>query len=125
MLDGVFHYSTIHPVLTEQLLGTAPGNARCRVRVNGRVVIATEIPDNPGISITSSAEEVAMLVLGRFNILPSELIWIENYPATPEHEEIFDRVYFAMKDGRLEDPYWQRITSEEAMTLLLLGDEAH
>src|SRR5687767_704206 len=43
------------------------------------VVIATELDDNPGASITNAAEECAAQVCHRCRIHPSRLIWVEHY----------------------------------------------
>jgi hypothetical protein len=58
--------------------------ARCRVRVylpddvlDAQVVICSELPNNPGGSITISAEVIAAGVI-RANELPTPLVWIEH-----------------------------------------------
>jgi hypothetical protein len=49
---------------------------------DGRVVIiATELHDSPGVSVTNFAEELATIVCQRFEIDPKKLVWIEHYPA--------------------------------------------
>ena len=60
--------------------------ARCRVRVylpddirDAPVVICSELPNNPGGSITDSAEVIAAGVI-RANELPTPLVWIEHWP---------------------------------------------
>ena len=60
--------------------------ARCGLElielVDGRtVVIATELSDNPGVSVTNFAEQLATLVCKMFHIDPTKLVWIEHYPA--------------------------------------------
>ena len=62
--------------------------ARCGLEIielpDGRtVVIATELSDNPGVSVTNFAEELATLVCNGFSIDPNTLVWIEHYPADP------------------------------------------
>lgn len=62
--------------------------ARCGLEIiplfDGRtVVICTELSDNPGVSVTNFAEELAMLVCAGWNIHPERLVWIEHYPADP------------------------------------------
>ena len=61
-------------------------SARCGLEridlADGRVVIiGTELPDNPGISVTNWAEELATQVCAKFTIDPDRLVWIEHYPA--------------------------------------------
>ena len=43
------------------------------------VVITTELSDNPGVSVTNFAEELATLVCNMFCIDPMTLVWIEHY----------------------------------------------
>jgi hypothetical protein len=76
------------------------GMATCRVRVYQEgtdfTVIATELPENHGTSITNAAERVVTVVCLRFNIDPRNLTWIEHYPDrnTPHsRESIFDEHY--------------------------------
>ena len=58
--------------------------ARCRVRIylpddarDAPVVICSELPNNPGGSITNSAEVIAAGVI-QANELPTPLVWIEH-----------------------------------------------
>ena len=60
--------------------------AHCRVRIylpddvhDVPVVICSELPNNPGGSITNSAEVIAAGVI-RANELPTPLVWIEHWP---------------------------------------------
>jgi hypothetical protein len=60
--------------------------ARCRVRIylpddmrDAPVVICSELPNNPGGSITNSVEVIAARVI-RSNRLSTPLVWIEHWP---------------------------------------------
>jgi hypothetical protein len=60
--------------------------ARCRVRIylpddmhDAPTVICSELPNNPGGSITNSAEVIAAGVI-RANEMPTPLVWIEHWP---------------------------------------------
>jgi len=57
------------------------------------VMICSELPNNPGGSITNSAEVIAAGVI-RANELPTPLIWIEHRPeeSTNGGKETFDLV---------------------------------
>jgi len=58
------------------------------------VVICSELPNNPGGSITNSAETIAAGVI-LANELPTPLVWIEHWPKeTTDVEETFDLVVF-------------------------------
>jgi hypothetical protein len=67
--------------------------SRCRIRIfqqDGRtpVVIATELADNPGTSITNLAEQLCAEVIRAYFPVRFEheepVIWIEHYRRTPE-----------------------------------------
>lgn len=68
--------------------------ARCGISIKGNCVIVTELPDNPGMSVTNAAEYVADEICERYGIRPEELILIEHYPQEPNHEETFALVNF-------------------------------
>ena len=61
-------------------------HAHCRIRIylpndvrDAPVVLCSELPNNPGGSITNSAEVIAAGVI-RVNELPTPLVWIEHCP---------------------------------------------
>jgi hypothetical protein len=75
----------------------------CRVRIylpddvrDALVVTCSEVPNNPGGSITNSAEVIAAGVI-RANELPTPLVWIEHWPkkSTEAGEERFELVVFS------------------------------
>ena len=77
--------------------------AHCRVQIylpddmrDAPVVICSELPNNPGGSITDSAEVIAAGVI-RANELPTHLVWIEHWPkeSTDGGEEVFELVVFS------------------------------
>ena len=119
MIDTTFNYATGQQL--SDLSGrsqTLQSSARCRVRVNGNVVIATELPDNPGMSVTNAAGPLAMQVCQFYEIEPKNLVWIEHYLEEPDEKERFDRVSFSFDSGRLVSPRWRRISKEEVAQLL-------
>jgi hypothetical protein len=88
-----------------------PHNGRCRVRIyrpdlpvegsaarDEAVVICTELPDNPGMSVTQAAERIAGEVIS-FHRLPTPLVWIEHRQdrakGTPQDSHTFELVTFA------------------------------
>ena len=87
----------LHP----SLQGRRGRSARCRVRIylpddlrDAPKVICSELPNNPGGSITNSAEVIAAGVV-RANELPTPLVWIEHWPEeTTEGRETFELVVF-------------------------------
>ena len=101
--------------------------ARCRLRIYEHephtVVLLTELPDNPGISVTNWAAELATEIAAQYKLDLGRTLWIEHYPAAGEHPEHFDRIRFDWgKPNRLrqqqyapaaDNPQWQRLTLEE------------
>jgi hypothetical protein len=112
--------------------------ARCRVRIylpddvrDAPVVICSEVPNNPGGSITNSAEVIAAGVI-RANELPTPLVWIEHWPEeSTEGQETFELVVFSsyevverapsLGEGRawIGDATWK--TLDRAAVELLVG----
>jgi hypothetical protein len=69
------------------------------------VVICSELPNNPGGSITDSAEVIAAGVI-RANELPTPLVWIEHWPKeSTGGQETFDLVVFSSYKVEERAPY--------------------
>jgi hypothetical protein len=88
-------------------------SAHCRVRIylpddpgDALVVICSELPNNPGGSITNSADVIAAGVI-RANELPTPLVWIEHWPkeSTDGGEEVFELVVFSSYEVTEKAPY--------------------
>ena len=85
---------------------------RCRVRIylpedvlDAPVVVSSELPNNPGGSITISAEVIAAGVI-RANELPTPLVWIEHWPKeSTEGQESFELVVFSSYELTQRAPY--------------------
>ncbi len=86
--------------------------ARCRVRIylpedvrDAPVVVCSEVSNNPGGSITNSAEVIAAGVI-QANKLPAPLVWIEHWPEeTTEGHETFELVVFSSYEVVERAPY--------------------
>jgi hypothetical protein len=87
--------------------------AHCRVRIylpeemhDVPVVICSELSNNPGGSITNSAEVVAEGVI-RANELPTPVVWIEHWPkdTTEGGAETFELVVFSSYKVEERAPY--------------------
>jgi hypothetical protein len=86
--------------------------AYCRVRIylpdddlDAAVVVCSELPNNPGGSITNSAETIAAGVI-QANELPTPLVWIEHWPEeSTEGQETFDLVVFSSYEVIARAPY--------------------
>jgi hypothetical protein len=70
------------------------------------VVICSELPNNPGGSVTNSAEVIAAGVIQN-NKLPTPLVWIEHRPeeSTNGGEETFELVVFSSYEVTERAPY--------------------
>jgi hypothetical protein len=69
------------------------------------VVICSELPNNPGGSITNSAEVIAAGVIPA-NELPTPLVWIEHWPEeSTEGQETFELVVFSSYKVEERAPY--------------------
>ena len=98
----------LHPSLQER----RGRRARCRVRIylpddvlDAPVVICSELPNNPGGSVTNSAEVIAAGVI-RANELPTPLVWIEHWPEeSTEGRGTFDLVAFSSYEVTERAPY--------------------
>jgi hypothetical protein len=86
--------------------------AQCRIRIylpedeRDIPVIRSELPNNPGGSITNSAEVIAAGVI-QDNELPTPLVWIEHWPeeSTGRGEETFELVVFSSYKVEERAPY--------------------
>ena len=87
--------------------------AHCRVRIflpdetgDSPVVICSAVPNNPGGSITNSAETIAAGAI-RTNELPTPLVWIEHWPkdTTEGGAETFELVVFSSYKVEERAPY--------------------
>jgi hypothetical protein len=87
-------------------------SAHSRVRIyfpddpgDALVVICSELPNNPGESITDSAEVIAAGVI-QANELPTPLVWIEHWPEeSADEQETFELVVFSSYEVVERAPY--------------------
>jgi hypothetical protein len=98
------------------------------------VVICSELPNNPGGSITNSVEVIAAGVI-QANELPTPLVWIEHWPkeSTNGGEETFELVVFSSYEvterapylgetrAWIEEPRWKPL--DRASVEVLVGGE--
>jgi hypothetical protein len=70
------------------------------------MVICSELPHNPGGSVTNSAEVIAAEVI-RSHELPTPLVWIEHWPeeSTGGGAETFELVVFSSYEVEERVPY--------------------
>ena len=115
--------------------------SRCHVRIylseevrDAPVIICSEVPNNPGGSITNSAEAIAAGVI-RANKLPTPLVWIEHWPeeSTEGGAETFELIVFSSYEvvdrapylgetrARIGDATWKRL--DRTIVEVLVGGE--
>jgi hypothetical protein len=70
------------------------------------VVICSELPHNPGGSVTNSVEVIAAEVI-RTNELPTPLVWVEHWSkeSTGRGAETFELVVFSSYEVEERAPY--------------------
>ena len=69
------------------------------------MVICSEVPNNPGGSITNSADMIAAGVI-QAHELPTPLVWIEHWPEeSADEQETFELVVFSSYEVEERAPY--------------------
>lgn len=100
--------------------------ARCRLRVyqeSGKTIfLLTELPENPGMSVTNAADQIATWLVADNNVKPENAIFIEHYPADDTRpQDTYDLINFTWgeRQGKwyATIPQWRRLTLEEAEIL--------
>lgn len=85
-----------------------PGETREKVKV-----ILTELPDNPGTSVTNMVENLATMVYHQFleKVPVDNIQWIEHYPANARlrEEASFSEVKMLWDDERFSHPEWKHL----------------
>jgi hypothetical protein len=120
----------------EQKFGGYFGDpARCRLRIYAvpgqrAVCIATELPDNPGTSITDRAEGLATIAfciaILQFRASEDGIVWIEHHPGRPDdpieafRQDLYSRVKFDWdaEQARFCNPRWEHVTRETVEDLI-------
>ena len=75
---------------------------KCRLRIylvnnDQAVVIVSELPDNPGRSITDEAFALIPSICDKFRLTSGQTMWVEHYPAGYlKEEETYDEVGLVM-----------------------------
>ena len=91
------------------------------------VIVCSEVPDNPGTSVTHMAEQIATAVWHDVAQPPlTRFLWIEHYGdrgrsnGVTTRTETFDLVTFQhnVATSQLEAPDWRRITQADVEALI-------
>jgi hypothetical protein len=115
--DQLYLYRGFHgcPAYCWLRIYTTPGQS---------VVLATEMHENPGTSITNAAERLAMEVTRTFRLSFDALTWIEHYPerlcrhGRPGLPASFDLVTFTRSAQGLQSPEWRRLSQAQVEAML-------
>ena len=99
---------------------TSTGVGVCGVTVSRRAldfIMLTEIPDNPGMSVTNAVGVIAETIVNEWGLEPWGVIWIEHYPGTGNTEPTFDLVglkwRLSERNGWVAaHPKWKRVSWE-------------
>lgn len=106
------------------------GRAVCNLRVfdnhTGSIVIATELSDNPGLSVTNGWEYIAEELVEDFGLVPATTRYIEYYPERifQAHgrefvqKEEWAEVLLSWHGKEVADVDWKHITREEVKMLV-------
>lgn len=97
----------------------------CRIRIyqlaSGlTVVVASERPDNPGISITDYTAELASAIRRMYLAPGRAMVWIEHQPwqGRDRGAETFERVLLRWNGERYTEPERRPCTRREVETLI-------
>jgi hypothetical protein len=109
-------------------LGQWDSPSKCGLKVVNRkdgkiLAIATEIyRQNPGTPVTEWCAPLATSIMNELNCTPEQFIFIEHTPDLRSklafYEETFDQVNFEVKDQKLVNPKWSRLTPEQVDSLM-------
>ena len=124
--------------------GFGKWDSKCRIRIYDHdgfeVCVVTELPDNPGTSITNCAETLAGMAIAHFGLNFQRFIWIEHYLADDRgalgvpaifREESFDLVSFGINvqpnpldpkgrvgKAKFVNPQWKRLKKAHVESLI-------
>ena len=110
--------------------GLGGQRSTCRVRLfnseqTGQIVaVVTELPTNPGSSVTNSVENLATAITEQFEIEPERFLMVEHYPAEQHAGSTFDASYSRVNlkhDARhgfiKASPAWTPLDAEAVASL--------
>lgn len=95
--------------------GLHKSRSKCGLNIFQRgekiIVIFSELPDNPGTSITNFIEHLATMVYRqKLSDYPVKSIrWFEHYPRNRIREETLDEVFLDWNGERFYNPRWKRV----------------
>jgi hypothetical protein len=111
-IDQIYRYRSL----------AAQRQGYCRLRIykqrdGSQTVLLTEVPNNPGQSITAASDVIASGLVKRYHLDPATTQWIEHWPADSRDqrsEDAFASVKYTWHDGVASSPRWRRLSLERA-----------
>ncbi len=103
-------------------LGQWDQPSQCGLKIidkgNKKIVIVTELyQDNPGTSVTAAAGNLAMQICKAKKLNISDIIYLECNPDTDSKLSFYDEEYFEATftetDGKLVDPKYRQLSTDE------------
>lgn len=87
------------------------------------IVIVTELyQDNPGSDVTNVSVSLATQICDKFNIPFEHLVYVECSPNMNSklsfYDEEFFRVHFDIQEGKLVNPVWTKLSTEETIRFI-------
>ena len=83
-------------------------DSKCDIEVKGNIVIAKELKENSGTSITNWAENLANDITKMYGIKKEKLVWLECY----EYSGHYAIVEFEIKSNSFVNPNWTQCSKE-------------
>jgi hypothetical protein len=115
-IDQIYRYRSL----------AAQRQGYCRLRIykqrnGGQTVLLTEVPNNPGQSVTAASDVIATGLVARYHLDAATTHWIEHWPAASNDksmEDAYAEVKYTWTDGVASSPRWRRLSlaRAEAMT---------
>ena len=86
-----------------------------RDNMGRKIVVMTELKDNPGMSITNCVEHLATQIKQDFlsKTISTEIVWIEHYPKSNSIGESWDVVIMEWLGDKFGIASWKRLDNKE------------
>ncbi len=111
--DYVYRFNPMH----------SPIAGRCRVRIfererGERVVLLTELDDNPGESIAGACEQIASELTARWTLKSRSTRWVLHDATAENLPPLFQEIRFAWDANQVaSDPRWQQLAKAQVEEL--------
>lgn len=129
--NGLYHYNGYRTVQIGRYNEEHPIPSTCHLRMvetgGETVVIATELADNEGMSITNAYEWLASRITQEYELDPQRTRFIEHYSAASyvggSIPDTYDEVSFVWNGREAHNPQWRRLQGEKLAALQTITAE--